>query len=173
VPSVSGSPINFTPTIIANQMIGNVTNQEAQQAALEIQLSTGNLVNSPSDNPAAAAQIINLNDGLARAAQYQSNAADGLGWLSLGNTTLNSAVSTLQTVLQAAQSVSGVAIAGNPQALQAVASQISSARQQLIQLANTTYDGQAIFAGTGNLTAAYDANGNYVGGGSAPTRTVG
>ena len=32
--------------------------------------------------------------------------------------------------------------------------------------------GQAIFAGTGNVSQAYDQNGNYVGGGPAPTRAV-
>jgi flagellar hook-associated protein 3 FlgL len=42
----------------------------------------------------------------------------------------------------------------------------------LLNLANTTYAGQAIFAGTGNVTTAFDAAGTYVGGGSAPTRTV-
>ncbi|EQD27254.1 flagellar hook-associated protein 3, partial [mine drainage metagenome] len=39
-------------------------------------------------------------------------------------------------------------------------------------MANTQYNGQAIFAGTGTTGPAYDSSGNYLGGGNAPTRTV-
>ena len=109
---------------------------------------------------------------MARAQQYTANATDGLGWLSLGNSTMNQILSALQSAQQAVLSVSSANLTGSTSAMQALATQVDSVRQQLTQLANTQYGGQAIFAGTGNVSAAYDASGNYVGGGSAPTRTV-
>ena len=92
--------ISYTPTIIADQMISGLNTDEAQQATLEEQLSTGNSINQLSDNPAGAAELYQLNGSLARAQQYTSNATDGTGWLSLGNSTMNQILSSLQSVQQ-------------------------------------------------------------------------
>lgn len=170
--STNLSAISYTPTIIANQMVTNLTADENQQATLEEQLSTGNLVNSPSDSPAAANSIMQLNASLNRATQYSTNASDGLGWLALGNSTLNSVMSNLQTARQTVLALSGQMLSGSPSAIAGAATQLRAIKQQILGLANTTYGGQAIFSGTGNVDTAYDAAGNYVGGGNAPTRTV-
>jgi flagellar hook-associated protein 3 FlgL len=172
VSQLDSTAIVYTPQIIASSLISDITSQQSQQASLEEQLGTGDLVNRPSDNPAAAAQLLSLNGSLARAQQYQTNTQDGLGWLALGTSTANQIVAALQQAQQTVTSLSGNSLAGNGSALAGAAAQIGSVRQQLIGLANTTYNGQAIFAGTGSVTAAYDQNGNYVGGGNPPTRTV-
>jgi flagellar hook-associated protein 3 FlgL len=162
----------MTPTVITNQLISGLTSDQSLQAQLETELGTGNMINQPSDNPAGAAQLLQLNANLARNQQYASNATDGAGWLSLGNSTMNQIMSALQTAQQTVLSVSGAALANEPGELQGLAAQITSVRQELINLGNTTYGGQAIFSGTGNVSQAYDQSGTFVGGGSAPTRTV-
>jgi flagellar hook-associated protein 3 FlgL len=169
--SVNATAISYTPSGIANQMVGNIRSNESLQATLEEQLSTAQMISAPSDNPAGAAGVLRLSAAIGRATQYQTNATDGIGWLSMGNSTMNSIVSTLQGVQQTVESVTGLNLSGG--SLSAVAQQISGAGQQLLALSNTTYNGQAIFAGTGNVTQAYDSTGAYVGGGAAPTRTVG
>jgi len=173
VTDVMGSgAISYTPAVIANQLISGLTNDQSLQANLETQLSTGDVINQPSDNPAGAAELLKLNANLVRNQQYASNAADGSGWLSVGNSTMNQIMSALQQAQQAVLSMTGANLSNQPGALQALATQVSSVRQELINLANTTYGGQAIFSGTGNVSQAYDSSGNYVGGGSPPTRTV-
>jgi flagellar hook-associated protein 3 FlgL len=173
VTDVMGSgAISYTPSIIADQLISGLNSDQAQQATLEEQLSTGDSINQASDNPAGAAQLLQLNSSLARAQQYQANATDGTAWLSLGNSTLNQILSSLQQVQQTVLSASGASLSNEPGALQSLAAQVTSIQKELTNLGNTTYGGQAIFAGTGNVSQAYDANGNYVGGGAAPTRTV-
>jgi flagellar hook-associated protein 3 FlgL len=164
--------ISYTPSIIADQLITGINSDQAQQATLEEELGSGTAINQPSDNPAGAADVLQLNGSLARAQQYASNAADGSGWLTLGNSTMNQIVSSLQQVQQTVLSASGANLSNEPGALQSLAAQVTAAQTELINLANTTYGGQAIFAGTGNVSQAYDQSGNYVGGGSAPTRTV-
>jgi flagellar hook-associated protein 3 FlgL len=164
--------ITYTPTIMADQMISALNANEAQQATDEQQLSTGDTINQPSDNPAGAADLLQLNANLARSQQYASNANNAAGFLSLGTQTVNQVLSALQQAQQVVESVSGANLSNQPGALQALADQVTSVRQELINLANTNYGGQAIFAGTGNVAQAYDQNGNFVGGGSAPTRTV-
>jgi flagellar hook-associated protein 3 FlgL len=167
------TPITYTPQIISSQMISDLNTDQSQQAQLEEELATGDLVNSPSDNPAAAASLMSLNSNIARTQQYQTNASDGMSWLQVGTSTLNQVLSTLESAQQAVQGLSGDALSGQQSAITGVATVLNSDRQQLISLANTTYAGQAIFSGTGNVSQAYDSNGNYIGGGNAPTRTVG
>ena len=166
------SAINYTPTIIANQLVSNLNTDQTQQSQLETQLSTGTLVNSPSDNPAAASSLMSLDSTLSRTQQYLTNANDGVGWLSLGTSTLNSVITTLQQAQQSVQALSGNTLTGSQAAITGTVAQLQSSMSEVLNLANTTYGNQAIFAGTGNVAQAYDSSGNYIGGGSAPTRTV-
>lgn len=169
---VLGGAISYSPSIIRDQLVANIMNDQNQQSSLQEQISTGFQVNQPSDNPAQAAAIMQLQSANDRAQQYVNNATDGLGWLSLGNSTINQVLSVLQQVRQTVLSASSASIAGSQAGLSAMASQVNGALQSLLNLANTQYGGQAIFAGTGNVTTAFDSQGNYVGGGAAPTRTV-
>jgi flagellar hook-associated protein 3 FlgL len=173
--SMSGTfmpSIQLTPSVMSNEMISNLNNDETSIAQLQEQLSTGNVVNQPSDNPALAANIMQINSALSRANTYSNNASDGLGWLQTGNSTMNEIMSTLQSVRQDVLSVSSASLSGSQSGLQALADQVNQAQQTLLNLANTTYNGQAIFAGTGNVSTAFDSSGTYVGGGAAPSRTV-
>ncbi|MGC8513424.1 MAG: flagellin [Acidimicrobiales bacterium] len=165
--------VSYTPTVIASQLVSYLNADQSQQATLETQLSSGNLVNQPSDNPAAASTILAANSSLSRAQEYSSNASDASAWLSLGTSTLNSVISALQSAQQSVMALSGNALSNSQAAVQGTAATLQSVLSQVTALANTTYGNQAIFAGTGNVSVAYDASGNYVGGGSAPTRTVG
>jgi flagellar hook-associated protein 3 FlgL len=173
--SISGASmmsINLTPSVMSQGVISNLNSDETSIAQLEEQLSTGSQINEASDNPALAANIMQVNAAVTRAGSYVSNANDGLGWLSTADSTMNEIISALQQVQQTVQSVDNTAMSNTPGSLQALADQVTSAQQTLLNLSNTSYAGQAIFAGTGNVTTAFDANGTYVGGGNAPTRTV-
>jgi len=182
VSDIGATPILFTPAVADGQVVNNLTNDQTVLAKLEEQLSTGYSINQPSDNPAQAVNILNLKAAVARASQYEANASDGEAWLQTANSALNQVLSTLQNVQQVVLSADAPNIV-NQASLDGMAEQVSAARQALLNLANTTYGNQAIFAGTGspnqlNSTGvydpgvAYDANGNYVGGQSVPTRTV-
>ena len=165
--------ISYTPNVIASQLLSSLDANQAQQATLEAQLSTGNLVNQPSDNPTLAGSLLASSSSLARAQQYSTNASDATAWLGLGASTLNSLISTLESAKQSVMSLSGNSLANPQGAVAGTAAALNATMQQVLSLANTTYGNQAIFSGTGNVTTAYDSNGNYVGGGTAPTRTVG
>ena len=167
------SPIVVTPSILAGDLVGGLTGDQASLASLEEQISTGNAINVASDDPAGAANMLQLQASVTRANQYSANAQDGAGWLTLANSTVSSVLSVLQQTLSLVEGVSGSSLTSEPTTLSTTSAQVSAALQELTNLANTTYEGgQPLFAGTGNPTAAYDQNGNYLGAGSAPTRTV-
>ena len=160
-----------TPQTVSQQLISGITTDQAQQATLEEEISSGITINQPSNNPALTAQYLTLNAGLTRAGQYVSNATDGEGWLQEGTSTLNQAMSVLQNVEQAVISVSGQSLAGQKGAITGISAQVSAGLQELTDLSNTTYDGQYIFSGTSSQPP-YDAAGNYVGTADVPSRTV-
>ncbi len=170
--SISGGPVLYTPSVVAGLVENDINTEQISIANLQQQLATGNQVNVPSDNPTSAAQIMGLNSSYARSQQYIANAADAMGWLGTADSTVNQINSILSQVHQLMLSVSGSDLAGQQNALDAVAAQISNDRTALINLANTTYNSQPIFAGTGTTGSAYDSTGSYLGGGSVPTRTV-
>lgn len=167
------NPIVITPNTLASSLDDGLLTDQSNMASLEEQISTGNAINVASDNPSGASQMLQLQSSLTRANQYAANAEDGTGWLTLANSTVSSILSNLQQVESLAESVSGSSLTGEQSTLTSTASQVSAALSEITNLANTTYEGgQPLFAGTGNATQAYDSSGNYVGGGSAPTRTV-
>jgi len=169
----SGMPVVITPSVLANTMVNGLTNDQANLAVTEQQVSTGDAINVASDNPAGAASMLQLQGSVVRANQYAANAADGVGWLSLGNSTVSSVLSVVQSIKSVIEGVSGSSLMSDPATITSTAAQVQGALNQLLNLANTTEaGGQPIFAGTGNATAAYDANGNYVGNMTPPTRTV-
>lgn len=174
--SIASGALTPTPLTISQQLVSAIGANQSLQATLEQQISSGTTVSQPSDNPTLAAEVMTMNASLTRAKQYVANANDGQGWLQQGTSTLNQVMSVLQSTLQAVESVSGTALTGQQAAITGVTTQVQGALQQLLGLANTTYGGQAIFAGTGGTGGAgqaYDSNGNYVGSTSGvPSRTV-
>lgn len=168
----AAAPVVVTPEVLSSSMVANLTEDQASLAKLENQISTGYSVNVASDDPAQAANILQLQSGVTRANQYSTNAQDGVSWLSLANTTTNSILGVLQQVESAVQSISGDVLSGNTAAVAGVTDVVTGALKQLIDLANTQFAGQAIFSGTGTPARAYNATGIYVGAGSAPARTV-
>lgn len=169
----SATAVTMSPSVLAQTMISGLSTDQNNLASLQQQISSGFAISTASDNPEGAANILQLNASLTRYTQYQSNAADALGWLQTGNSTVNTVLNVLHQVQSLAESVSGQQLGAGQAALSGIADQVDAALSQLQSIANTTYEnGQPIFGGTGAQTQAYDSSGNYLGAGSPPTRTV-
>ncbi len=155
----------------SQQILSNITADETRIANLQEQISSGNQVAQPSDNPPLAVQIMSTQASIDRANQYVANANDGLARLQVANTTLNQVMTELDQAKNLALSISTASIGGST-SLSALAGQVSSIGSSLVSLANTTYSGQPIFAGTAATSQAFDSAGNYLGNSVVTTRTV-
>jgi flagellar hook-associated protein 3 FlgL len=133
----------------------NQTELEAQQDMLE--LSTGSCVNVPSDNPTAAALLIENNDEATFNAGYLQNLTTVNGQLSTADSTLNSVESALQQAISLG--VEGANGTESDSDRAAVAQQLQGIQSQIISLANTTYEGNYLFSGTAS-TPPYVASGS-------------
>ena len=97
--SAGAAPIVVTPSVLAGSLERALGSDQAQIATSETQIATGRVVNLPSDNPAQAADILQLEAAVSRARQYSANAQDGASRLSLANATAGSVMRVLQQVV--------------------------------------------------------------------------
>lgn len=153
-------------------MIGRVTQQGitaaslrnlqgslGRTAELQNQLSTGKAITKPSDDPAGLVDAMRIRSEQRANTQHMRNAEDGLAWL----TTVDSALTTSSTLLINARDL--VVQGANTGALsdtgrEALALELESLADQLLEQANTTYLGRPVFAGSSNTGVAFTGNDN-------------
>jgi flagellar hook-associated protein 3 FlgL len=135
--------------------------QQNQQTAVQ-QMSTGRSVNNLSDNPAAAAALVD-NDALSSENdQFLSNVSDLQGKLQAADSALSNATSVLTTAITVGtEGANGTMSAADRQAL---AQQVQGLQQQMLGLANTAYQGVYVFAGTNVTSPPFVANAGAPGG---------
>jgi flagellar hook-associated protein 3 FlgL len=129
----------------------NQTKLEAQQAMLEI--SSGRSVNQPSDNPTAAALLIENNDQATFNSGYLQSLDAVQGQLSTADSTLNSVVTAMQRAISLGVEGANGTLSDSDRA--AIATELQGIQSQLVSLGNTSYQGHFIFAGTNTGTPPY------------------
>ena len=128
-----------------------------QDNALE-QLATGQQLNSLSDNPAAVASLVSIRTQSSSNAQYLKNISTLTGTMQVTDSALSSVVESLTSAISlGVEGANGTLSADNRQA---IAQQVQGIQQQVLGLANTTYDGNYVFAGTATNGAAYETDNN-------------
>jgi flagellar hook-associated protein 3 FlgL len=131
-----------------NNVVGALDQTTAVQQQLTEELSSGNAVQRLSDNPAAVGQNVLLSTAISAADQYQQTASTAQGMLQVTDSTLGGVVSQLTQALSlATQGNNGTLNASNEQA---IATQLTGIRDEVLSLANTSYLGQYLFSGSAN-----------------------
>lgn len=137
------------PNILPDLLSSIQESQQNQQTAVQ-QLATGRSVNNLSDNPAAAAALVNNNAQSSEVDQFLSNVSDAQSKLQTADSALNNAVQVLTTAITVGtEGANGTLSTSDRQAL---AQQVQGLQQQMLGLANTSYQGVYVFAGT-NVTS--------------------
>jgi flagellar hook-associated protein 3 FlgL len=133
------------PTYVSSlsQALNNAT-QASNNLAL--QLSSGLRVSSLSDDPGAATQSVQVGNQIARVDTYIQTAASQSSMLQVTDSTLGEVVSQLTSAISlAVQGTNGTQNASN---LQAITQQLTGIRDQVLALANASYQGRYLFAGS-------------------------
>ena len=131
---------------IFQQGISSILARQSELSHTEQQLATGRRVLTPSDDPAAAVQILDITEDLALIDQYQSNSSLAQGQLALEDTVLadvdNLLIRASELVLQANNATQ------SPESRAIIATEVDALVDQLMSLANTRdAGGEYIFAG--------------------------
>lgn len=158
--------LRITSQMVAANAIANAQRQSSQLAVLQQEASTGLRILQPSDDPPAALQVMDDQAQNNRLSVYHQNIADA-------QAKLNTSVSTLTQVSNLLAQAKDLAIQGSnssnsPDAYQAMAAQVGSILNEVVQLANTRANGQYLYGGTASQTQPFttDSAGQVVYNGS-------
>jgi flagellar hook-associated protein 3 FlgL len=163
---------NYMPDLLAAL---NQTQLNAQEASLEV--ATGRSVNQPSDNPAASALLVENNDQTTFTNGYLQSLTSIQGQLQTADSTLGSVTSALQRAITLGVEGANGTLSDSNRA--AIASELQGIQDQIVSLANTSYQGRYIFAGTITNAPPFAADSTvasgvrYDGNNSVNTVTVG
>jgi flagellar hook-associated protein 3 FlgL len=142
---------NFTPNILTELFLS----QSQEQITLQ-QIASGKLINMPSDNPAGAATLVqNLADQNSTD-QFLHNTSSVEGLLQTADSTLSSVVEALNQAISLG--VQGGTSTVSLEDQQQIAQQVQGIQNQVLQLANVSYQGNYVFAGTATTTLPFTAN---------------
>ncbi len=144
--------MRVNPQYVTN-LIGALDNTTATIQSLTQQLSSGVRLNSLSDDPGAAGQNVRLNAQLSQDVTFSQTASLTEGMLQVSDSALGSVVSQLTSAISLA--VSGNNGTMNAGGLIAVSQELAGIRDEVLSLANTTYLGQYIFAGSNGNTQTF------------------
>jgi flagellar hook-associated protein 3 FlgL len=157
-------------TLTHSTMAGLQANLSRLQHTQE-QLSSGRRVNRMSDSPVDAAAAMRLRGEQAATEQVGRNITDGLSMLGTADQAFTSMSAMMLRVRQLV--VSGLNDSNGPSERAAMATEVDQLQSGLLDLANTQYLGHPVFAGTQDVTAAFDTvTGQYLGNATAVQRSV-
>jgi flagellar hook-associated protein 3 FlgL len=128
-------------------------NQQSRLNQTQLQMNAGKKILTPSDDPAAASRIIDLNQSIKQTEQYQSNNDAARQRLTLEDTVLQSATDILQQINELSiQGLSDTNSAARP----TIAAEMRGLNQQLLGLANTkNANGEYLFSGFKSTTPPF------------------
>jgi flagellar hook-associated protein 3 FlgL len=130
-------------------LLAALENLQQQQNTATQELSSGSSINKPSDNPGGAAELTRINDLSSQVDSYQRSISSISGQFSTAGSTLDSVVTVLQRAISLGVEGANGTLSNNDRA--GVATEVIGIRDQLLSLANTSYQGQYIFAGTATV----------------------
>lgn len=128
--------------------------QSQQQINSDLQqVASGQSVNLPSDDPAAAAGLVRNAEQSSEADQFLRSVASISGEMQNADSALNSVVTALQRAISlGVQGANGTLNASDRAAL---ANEVEGIYSQLISVANLSYQGKFVFGGTATQATPY------------------
>ena len=158
---------------ITSQAIQAIDNQSSALQITQNEVSTGLAVQNAADNPVAASQIVQLEQQQAQLTQYGTNLQSTQTRLSLEESSLSTATTTLQSIRDLAVQAGDATL--NDTDRQQIATQIQTDIQSLLGTANTQdSNGEYLFSGYSTQTQPFvtDSAGNVSYEGDAGNRLI-
>jgi len=154
--------MRVTANMSSDNAIYNLQQGRAKLEKLQNQISSGQNVNTPSDDPISSRLLLDIGDKLRAIEQRSGNINKATSWLQFTNTSLEG----MADVVNQARKVAGTLNTGSddPAIRQSAHDQLVDLKKQLIDMANTQFGDQYIFAGADNATPPFsNTNNSYDG----------
>jgi flagellar hook-associated protein 3 FlgL len=150
-----------THQTIQTSTLANLQLNLTKMAKLQAQMSSGQQINKPSDDPAGTSDFLRLRGDQRATEQYSRNVDNGSSWM----TTVDAALATTLTTMGKVRdlTVQGGSGAMGPSEREALATEVEGLRDDLLSQANTSFLGRNVFAGTSDAGVAFDASYAFTG----------
>ena len=134
-------------------MLNAISNDRQNLNTAVQQISTGQSVNSPSDNPATTAALIENTAQTNNNDQFQQSISSIQSVLQTADTVLGSVINSLNQAISVGTEGANGGLSQSQQ--QALAQEVQSIQETIQNLANTSYQGNYLFAGTAVSTQPF------------------
>lgn len=153
--------MRVTNKMLSMTVLNNLGANLNRLQRMQDQMSSGQIISRPSDDPVVGARVLTLNSVIQQHEQYDRNTNDALGWME----TTEKALGSLGDALQRARELTVYGANGSLSQTDrdALAQEVEQLTGNMVQIANTSYANRYIFAGTKTTTAPFDPTGTYGG----------
>jgi flagellar hook-associated protein 3 FlgL len=148
--------MRITDTMTANNAIYNINEGRIKLDRLNEAISSGKVVNRPSDDPVSTKKILDLETQIKSSNQYVSNIKTGQTWLDMAGTSLEGLLSSVMSIKGAAGQALGALT--DPVKKDNVLSQLKAFRDQLTDYPDVQVGGQYVFSGFKNDVPPFGEN---------------
>jgi flagellar hook-associated protein 3 FlgL len=140
------------PNYVTN-LVSSLDRVQANQQQLTSELSSGVSITSLSQNPVASGENVLLLNQIQQDDSFTQSSSQVTGQLQVADSSLGSVVSQLTQAISLATSANNGTM--NSSNVKSISNQISGILDEVQSLANTSYQGQYIFAGGQTSTAPF------------------
>jgi flagellar hook-associated protein 3 FlgL len=169
--------MRITSGMMMATTLRNIEINQQRTEQLQSQISSGNRITKPSDDPIGTAQAMDLQHTLDAAKQYDTNMDNASSWLNTADSAMNGVTQALsranELAVQAANGTLG------PSDLQSIHAEVLQLQAHVLDISHTQYGNAYIFSGTNTnkpgYTQAADSStlpGAYQGNGQSIQREI-
>lgn len=153
--------MNFNPLYMTN-LVSSLDATSATEQQLTEELASGSRVNQLSDDPVATGENVLLSAQIGSDDAFSQTASSAQSMLQVTDSALSTVVSQLTSAVSLATEANNGTM--NASDLESIGNQLAGIRDEVLSLANTTYLGNSVFAGSQSGTTPFVLNGTAPGG---------
>jgi len=154
--------MRITQNMLASSSIYNLQQQQIKLSNLQTEISTGNNINQPSDDPIGTNTLLGIGDQLAASTQYATNITNANTFMQVTNTALQGMSDTMQQAIQLVDSITSGS--SDQTTIQSDVSQLQGLKQSMVDYGNTQSGDQYVFGGAVSSTAPFSGTSPYYSG---------
>ncbi|AKL11520.1 TPA: flagellar hook-filament junction protein FlgL [Kluyvera intermedia] len=163
--------MRISTQMMYEQNMRGITNSQTKWMDYGLQMSTGQRVNKPSDDPIAASQAVVVSQAQQQNEQYKTARTFATQKVSLEESVLSQVTTAVTSAHTSLVAAANGTLSDDDRASMAI--ELQGIRDQLLNLANSTDgNGRYIFGGYKTATPPFDASGAYNGGNVAISQQV-
>ncbi len=141
--------MRVTQTMMANDLLRNLNSSLTRMDRLQMQLSSGQRINKPSDDPSGLVKALRMRSSLAEGTQYSTNVDEARNYMNATDQALGDINEVLQKVREL--TVKAATATNETDSWASISQEINQLNEQMQLLSNSQYGSKFLFAGS-NVT---------------------